>query len=133
MSRPLPSQKTRRRTGNSNPWLTELNLHTTITDIIDLEKRGVMSDHFGIITADAYLKEIARHREAAEPGDTIRLSPTEAHQIALDYHGHVYAGQRWAPTDIRELNSGDYLYGYEIEIQPPGTVFDRWTETPQPI
>ncbi|KKL85673.1 hypothetical protein LCGC14_1952410 [marine sediment metagenome] len=63
-SRPLPSQKT--RTENITPWsrlhpkvtmtfgdigLKELNLHTTITDILNLEKRGQICEPMNIVCA----------------------------------------------------------------------------------
>ncbi len=59
MPRPLPSQKTQTRHFVYRTWhpdhlhdlkamvTVELDLHTTITEVIDLEKRGQICEPFG--------------------------------------------------------------------------------------
>ena len=47
MTRPLPTQKQRAsRRPLQSPWLTELDLHTTITDLKDLQQRNQICEPF---------------------------------------------------------------------------------------
>ncbi len=83
-----------------------------------------------LTTTDAFLKEIRRHKEASEYGDTICLSRSEADSIWEELKDSL---PRDADTDelyADNINSGDYLYGVLIEI-PDEDAWKRWGEPQQ--
>jgi hypothetical protein len=123
MPRPLPSQKTRAPRCYVPRYAKRI-----VSDLIDLEKRGMMSDHFGITTAQAFLKEKQRHLLAREPGSIMRLSRSEADQMIDNLRAE---GVRHPSGEqLSKINTGDHLYGVEIEVIPNGwsIPWERWME-----